>query len=80
MRRVMLILVAMAVMVSLFAVAAYAAEIQGTEDNEDSSIESKRERQISGRHGDDEIYAGFTTLMTAGIGIRTMWKGIAATT
>ena len=56
MRRVMLILVAMAVMVSLFAAAAYAAEIWGTEDNEILLDPSKQDDSFFGRQGDDEIY------------------------
>ena len=36
MRRVMLVLAAMALMVSLFAVVAYAADIQGTENRDDT--------------------------------------------
>ena len=55
MRRVMLILVAMAMMVSLFAAAAYAAEIlvpkmaRTTREHADD--------KISGLQGDDEIFA-----------------------
>jgi hypothetical protein len=56
MRRVTLMLAAMAVMVSLFAAVAYAAEIWGTEAN-DTLLESKQDDRIFGRQGDDEIYA-----------------------
>ena len=56
MRRVTLMLAAMAVMVALFAAAAYAAEIWGTEAN-DTILESKQDDSIFGRQGDDEIYA-----------------------
>jgi hypothetical protein len=48
MRRVTLMLAAVALMVSLFAVVAYAAEIQGT-DKQDFLTEST---------GDDTIYGG----------------------
>ena len=47
MRRVTLTLAAMAVMVSLFAVAAYAADIVGT-DLDDFLKESQRNDQING--------------------------------
>jgi hypothetical protein len=56
MRRVMLMVAAMAVMVSLFAAAAYAADIWGTESN-DTLLESKQDDKIFGRQGDDEIFA-----------------------
>jgi len=56
MRKVMLILAAIAVMVSLFAVAAYAAEIQGTDAN-DELWESNRNDQIHGLLGEDVINA-----------------------
>jgi Ca2+-binding RTX toxin-like protein len=56
MRRVMLILAAMAVMVSLFAAAAYAAEIWGTSQNDDL-YESNLDDKIYGRQGNDYIDA-----------------------
>jgi hypothetical protein len=58
MRRVMLMLAAVAMMVSLFAVVAYAAEIQGTGNN-DFITETQRNDQIAGHEGNDEINAGF---------------------
>jgi hypothetical protein len=61
MRRVTLMLAAMAVMVSLFAVAAYAAKIQGTDDSE-NLIETERNDQINGHEGNDDINAGFYTI------------------
>jgi hypothetical protein len=54
----MLMLAAMAVMVSLFAVVAYAAEIQGT-DNDETLVESERNDTIAGHRGEDTIDAGF---------------------
>ena len=57
MRRVTLMLAAMAVMVSLFAVAAYAAQIEGSENN-DFLTESQRGDTITALAGDDEVYAG----------------------
>ena len=65
MRRVMLMLAAVAMMVSLFAVVAYAAEIQGTE-NRDLLTESNRGDTIKALAGDDDICAG-PTLATAGL-------------
>jgi hypothetical protein len=56
MRRVTLMLAAMAVMVSLFAVAAYAAEINGTEEGE-IILETDEDDQIFGRQGGDKIFA-----------------------
>jgi hypothetical protein len=56
MRRVMLMLAAVAMMVSLFAVVAYAAEIQGTDAN-DELWESNRNDQIHGLLGEDTIDA-----------------------
>jgi opacity protein-like surface antigen len=56
MRRVMLMLAAMAVMVSLFAAAAYAAEIWGTSQN-DKLFESNLDDKIYGRQGNDYIDA-----------------------
>ena len=56
MRKVTLILAAVAMMVSLFAVAAYAATITGT-GNSDDLFESNRNDEIRGLRGDDEIYA-----------------------
>jgi hypothetical protein len=61
MRRVMLMLAAVAMMVSLFAVVAYAAEIQGT-DNDETLTESQRNDQIAGHQGKDTISANFYTL------------------
>ena len=58
MRRVTLMLAAMAMMVSLFAVVAYAAEIQGTDNNE-VIIETERNDQIAGHRGNDNIYASY---------------------
>ena len=57
MRRVMLMLAAVAMMVSLFAVVAYAAEIMGTE-NTDYLTESQRGDTIKALTGDDQICAG----------------------
>ena len=57
MRKVMLILAAMAVMVSLFAVAAYASQIEGS-DNSEILNESNRNDQIHAKLGDDDIFAG----------------------
>ena len=56
MRRVTLMLAAMAVMVSLFAVVAYAAEIEGT-DRSDQLFESERGDWIAGHAGADDIDA-----------------------
>jgi hypothetical protein len=58
MRKVTLMLAAVALMVALFAVVAYAADIQGT-DNSETLIESQRNDQIAGHRGDDDILAGF---------------------
>ena len=58
MRRVTLMLAAVAMIVSLFAVVAYAAEIQGT-DNDEILTESERNDQIAGHRGDDTINAAF---------------------
>lgn len=57
MRRVTLVLAAVAMMVALFAVVAYAAEIQGTE-NRDLLTESQRGDTIKALAGDDHICAG----------------------
>ena len=56
MRRVTLMLAAMAMMVSLFAAAAYAASIVGTDEAETLS-ESSVNDTIAGRGGDDTINA-----------------------
>jgi Ca2+-binding RTX toxin-like protein len=56
MRKVTLMLAAVAMMVSLFAVVAYAAEITGT-GNSDDLYESNRNDTIFGHRGDDEIFA-----------------------
>jgi Ca2+-binding RTX toxin-like protein len=58
MRRVTLLLAAMAVMVSLFAVAAYAANITGTERSE-TLRESNQGDWITARAGADLVYADF---------------------
>jgi hypothetical protein len=58
MRRVTLMLAAVAMMVSLFAVVAYAAQIQGT-NNRESLNETNLDDKIFGRGGDDEIDAAF---------------------
>jgi Ca2+-binding RTX toxin-like protein len=58
MRRVTLILAAMAVMVSLFAAAAYAAQIEGTVRGE-TLRESDQNDWITARAGDDFVYADF---------------------
>jgi hypothetical protein len=57
MRRVTLMLAAVAMMVALFAVVAYAAEIQGTE-NKDLLTESNRGDTIKALANDDHICAG----------------------
>jgi hypothetical protein len=54
-------LAAMAMMVSLFAVAAYAAGITGT-DLDDFLKESQRDDQIHGNAGDDRINANVFSL------------------
>jgi hypothetical protein len=56
MRRVMLVLAAMALMVSLFAAVAYAANITGTDEGE-ILLESDVDDQISGLQGEDKIFA-----------------------
>ena len=56
MRRVMLMLAAMAMMVSLFAAVAYAATIEGT-IKKDYLIESQRDDTIFGREYSDDIDA-----------------------
>jgi hypothetical protein len=56
MRKVTLMLAAMAVMVSLFAAAAYAAEIWGTSQNDDI-YETNQDDNIFGRQGNDYISA-----------------------
>ena len=61
MRRVTLMVAAMALMVALFAAVAYAATIEGTNNNE-IIIETERNDQISGRGGNDDIHAGFYSL------------------
>jgi hypothetical protein len=57
MRRVTLVLAAVAMMVSLFAVGAYAAQIEGS-DNSEILNESNRNDQIHALLGDDDIFAG----------------------
>ena len=59
MRRVTLVLTAMAMMVLLFAVVAYAAEIVGSE-NRDLLTEGQRGDTIKALTGDDDICAGPT--------------------
>jgi len=59
MRKVTLMLAAVAMMVSLFAVVAYAAQIDGTL-LDDIIKETPRNDQISGRAGDDNIDASFS--------------------
>ena len=61
MRRVTMMLAAMAVMVPLFAVVAYAAQIDGTL-LDDTIKETQRNDQIAGHRGNDEIQAGFYSL------------------
>ena len=56
MRRVMLMLAAVVMLVSLFAVVAYAASIDGT-DLDDFIKETQRNDQIAGHRGDDVINA-----------------------
>ena len=56
MRRVTLMLAAMAMMVALFAIAAYAADITGTQDTETLN-ESNKNDQIHAFGGDDTINA-----------------------
>jgi Ca2+-binding RTX toxin-like protein len=56
MRRVTLMLAAMALMVSLFAAVAYAATIVGTDQN-DTITETNRTDTIAGRVGGDNIDA-----------------------
>jgi Ca2+-binding RTX toxin-like protein len=58
MRRVTLLLAAVAVMVPLFAAVAYAATIVGTNQGE-VLFESDRNDTISGRGGGDVIFADF---------------------
>jgi|SRR5215216_784789 len=66
MRRGTLMLAAMAVMVSLFAVVAYAAQIDGTL-LDDTIKETQRNDQIAGHSGDDEINANvFSVTETPG--------------
>jgi hypothetical protein len=55
-KRAPMLLAAIAVMVALFATAAYAAQIQGTE-KEDFLNESQRGDKITALAGNDEIYA-----------------------
>ena len=76
MRRVTLIVAAVAMMVSLLAVVAYAAESQGT-DNDDWLIESQRSDQIAGHRGDDSIDAGYYDIgdTPGGKGDRDIVKG-----
>jgi Ca2+-binding RTX toxin-like protein len=56
MRRVTLVLAAMALMVSLFAAVAYAATIEGTRQS-DIITETNRNDTIFGRGGADDIHA-----------------------
>jgi Ca2+-binding RTX toxin-like protein len=61
MRRVTLMLAVMAMMVSLFAVVAYAAQIEGSESSEDL-VESNRGDTIKALAGDDSINAKYFTI------------------
>jgi hypothetical protein len=76
MRRVTLMLAAVAMMVSLFAVVAYAAEIKGTENSEDL-LESSRADTIHALVGDDFIdahtYAGDADRVHGNKGDDTIW-------
>jgi hypothetical protein len=76
MRRITLVLATMAMMVSLFAVVAYAAQIDGTL-LDDIIKETQRNDQISGRAGDDDINANvFPVTQTAtGVGDVDKVKG-----
>src|SRR5918911_5309453 len=56
MRRVTVLLATIAVMVTLFAVAAYAATVNGTA-NRDVLTESNRNDTINARSGDDQLWA-----------------------
>jgi hypothetical protein len=58
MRRVMLMLAAVAMMVSLFAVVAYAAEITGT-SQDDNLNESQGNDLMAGHAGSDDLDAAF---------------------
>jgi len=60
MRRVTLMLAAVAMMVAIFAVVAYAAEIVGTENSEELS-ESNRGDTIKALAGDDSIDAAWAS-------------------
>jgi Ca2+-binding RTX toxin-like protein len=67
-RRVMMVLAAMAVMVTLFAAAAYAATIEGTSQG-DILLDSQLNDTIFGRGGGDEIRAdafGLEGFLTCG--------------
>jgi Ca2+-binding RTX toxin-like protein len=76
MRRVTLMLAAMAVMVSLFAVAAYAAQIKGTENTEDI-LETSRADTVHALVGDDFVdahtYAGEVDRVHGNKGDDTIW-------
>jgi hypothetical protein len=76
MRRVTLMLAAMAMMVALFAVVAYAAEIVGSE-NRDLLTESQRGDTIKALAGDDDVEAGFydITETPGGLGDRDRVHG-----
>ena len=76
MRKVMLMLAAMALMVSLFAVVAYAADIQGTK-NRDLLTESQRGDMIKALAGPDDVDAGFyeKSLTPGGLGDRDAVHG-----
>ena len=58
MRRVTLMLAAVAMLVSLFAVAAYAATIEGTEKADSLTEDPVRNDKIYGHGGSDSINAG----------------------
>jgi hypothetical protein len=76
MRRVMLMLAVVAMIVSLFAVAAYAADIRGT-DNGETITESERDDNIRGNRGGDLIKADEYTLdqTPGGLGDKDNVKG-----
>jgi hypothetical protein len=76
MRRVTLMVAAMALMESLFAAVAYAATIQGTNDSE-NLIETEQNDKIAGRGGNDDINAGFYNIVQTpgGLGDTDQVKG-----
>jgi hypothetical protein len=76
MRRVTLMLAAVAMMVALFAVVAYAADLQGTVNSE-TIIETQRNDRIAGQRGEDDLLAGFYAREQTprGLGDTDMVKG-----